>query len=211
MGKLLFCMLGVFFATSHLSFCDEQSSASQNDYRRYVKHVTSEKSGNNTVALITLSDESTWNFAPPPEKESLLFDLEKDFYEGNEAVIMLEKNSYRLAVTSARKQGVSYLVGLTKTTKAQLPYITKIKEVKLPDAGWFSSSFYFSFELSDGSAWELTPSAWYGCLDILKWSEKDRIIVTKQYNHWNLINTDMVEPDPKEYRTWFDGCWKRVK
>lgn len=106
---------------------------------------------------------------------------------------------------------VSYLVGLTKTTKTQLPYITKIEKIRPPQTGWFSSGLYLSFELSDGSAWELTPSAWYGWRNIEKWREKDRIIITKQYNQWNLINTDAVEPDSKEYITWTDGCWKKVK
>ena len=187
-------MLRIFlFAALISSFCQAEEA-----YQRFVESIAYTHEAGNTLALIRLSDGSTWNFSVEAKKESLLADLEEDLSIGKEVFIQPNNTTlfYRLFV-ALKVDYMGYLVGMTKETKQQIPNrIVSQKKYTIKEGGWFTNPVYgYQIGLTDGSLWDVNETArrqWV--LD--EWKEGNKVIVTKTIgDEWSLINVNAPYQD----------------
>lgn len=194
MNKLILLLTIVFSACS-MSLKGEKVSNSYDKYRRFVDHIRYEWRGDKTLAIIELSDRTTWNFVVDAYTEGYLLNVEEDFYPGNEVFVLVRDKSekYLLVIQTKKEQKISYEVGLTKETKKSLPRLERIERYPLSEGGWFFPPVYsYRLFLEDGSVWQADAET-KGSWAIDEWKEGDHILASLSiFGYWTLLNTDAL-------------------
>lgn len=160
-----------------------------NQYKRFVESVEYRQLCDaSTLATITLSDGTKWNFHTQKENDRSLYFFQQDIVAGEEVLLDIAPDSlyYRIFCQEA---SFAYLITIDKETfmlQNSFPYIEKIDKILVEEGGWFSSPKYvYYIYLSDDSIWVKN----YMLSDL---KVGDRLIITQSFfndfEYWDLIN-----------------------
>lgn len=187
------------------AFCSLQANPAP--YSTSIQTISYRAAGSKTVAVIQLSDGTSWNFMVGTLEESLLADLEANLPAGKEVFIWpyFHEPWYRLYFLDIQGEWMNYRVGMTKDTKLYISNkILKIEKVLIKKGGWFTSDvFGYHICLTDGSVWDVNESS-KGHWVLKQWKPNDKIIVvtTQDDKSWSLVNIDTTyqDSDDNDYR-----------
>lgn len=159
MQRSIFLLVFLFFVHG---YCQMSRTVESISYRSYQGA---------TIALVTLTDQSTWKWIPDLYSENYL----RKWKEGDEIIIRVT-NHPGFALQNLNQPHYTPIVALSFHSYLLYPYIANYEDGVI--------------ELSDGSQWDLIYD--FNKRTLCHWSIGDRIIpVQGIQNNFELINLDI--------------------